>query len=382
MFVILIISKNEDFMNNTVDKKAENTHVMVSDNKKGKHIHIVTHLIGKDEVFQMLALAEAASLPILLEGPPGVGKTNVVTDYAAASHDRTTEEGEKAYQKSVYILETDEGTRSSEVKGRMNMKEFMQNGEWKLIAPITTSSYIIINEIDKANPGLRNAFLGIMNEKILFNGEDKVSCPWNLFVGTCNVIPADEKGNPFWDRFILKMKVERMNMQLMESYFKAGDKNYTKAIDLYIPTKEEIQAVNIPEYKLKAFLDVAYQHLSDRTLTYVPRLVKTASIVYNCRIDAALVKIASIMINETAANTLSKKLTTPEMRAVLDKVDLIPGIKSKDHYERTMNEINLLVSTYTKGGKLGQEQIEEIKSLIEEVEEKVKHRFTKVELVD
>jgi MoxR-like ATPase len=41
---------------------------------------IETGLINKEEVFKMLALAEATGLPTLLVGPPGVGMTKTVVD--------------------------------------------------------------------------------------------------------------------------------------------------------------------------------------------------------------------------------------------------------------------------------------------------------------
>ena len=47
---------------------------------------IKTKLIGKDEVFKVLALGEATKLPVLLLGDPGVGKTQSLLDYAAAKY--------------------------------------------------------------------------------------------------------------------------------------------------------------------------------------------------------------------------------------------------------------------------------------------------------
>lgn len=359
-----------------VRKKEEKTNIEVMESvianaqEKGLDIKVVTHLMGKEEVFKMMALAHAAKLPILLVGEPGVAKTNVVTDYAQSEFDRNTPDGEAAYDKAVYILETDEGTKSAEVKGRLNLKEFIQNGDWSLVTPIADARYVVINEIDKASAGLRNSLLGVMNEKLLFNGEAKIPCKWNLFVATCNEIPKDELGSPFWDRFILKLKVPRMNMGMMENYYKAGDKKYTEQYDFYIPTAKEIENVKIPPSKLKKFLDIAYKDLSDRSLTYVPKLVKIASLVYNCRIDAALVKIASIMIGESAAATLSKNLISPEMKVVFDKIDLIYGFKTENEFNNVMDEINLMVGNFLKSQRLNEEQVEEINQALENAAQK------------
>ena len=354
-----------------MEKTKGTTQIMVDNaSNKGITLHVVTHLMNKEEVFKMLALAHAANLPLLLIGEPGVAKTNAVTDYASAEFDRNTKEGEDEYEKAVYILETDEGTKSSEVKGRLNLREFIQNGDWSLITPIAAAKYVVINEVDKASAGLRNSLLGVMNEKILFNGEAKIPCDWKLMVATCNEIPKDELGSPFWDRFILKMKVERMPMNLVEKYYNNGDKKFTQKMELYIPTSEEIEKVVISPIKLKKFLDVAYKDLSDRTLTFVPKLVKIVSLVYNCRIDSALVKVASIMIGPTAATTLSKNLISAEMKAIYDKMDLLQGMKDQEHFEATVAEINLLVNNFLKSGRLHETDIEEIKQVLSEIEEK------------
>lgn len=79
---------------------------------------IETSLINKEEVFKMLALAEATSLPLLLVGPPGTGKTKTVIEYSKAwlqkSNNTVTNQD---FIDKLYILETDEGTKNSEVKG-------------------------------------------------------------------------------------------------------------------------------------------------------------------------------------------------------------------------------------------------------------------------
>lgn len=340
------------------------------DMKKGQQIDIKTSLMGKEEVFKMMALALSAKLPLLLVGEPGVAKTNTVLDFAASSYDLSTVEGQEQYENDVFILETDEGTKSSEIKGRLNMREFVQNQNWSMNTPAAYAKYVVINEVDKASSGMRNSLLGMMNEKVLFNGESKIPCQWRLFIATCNEIPRDEVGSPFWDRFILKMKVNRMTTNQLEAYYSKGDKKFVNELSLYIPTEEEISSVKVPQHKLKAFLSVAYKDLSDRTLSYVPRLVKIVSLVYNTRIDNALVKVASILVSEVAANTLSKSLITPEMKTIFDKIDMVQGIKDKDHYDTMMEEINLIISNFRKSGKLNDDQILELRDFLQEVESK------------
>jgi len=181
---------------------------------------IDTNLIKKEEVFRILALAEATGLAMLLIGPPGVAKTASVIDYAKAAGNGTLANDE------LFILETDEGTKSTAVKGNIDLEELTLNQKYKVISPITKAKFVVINEVDKASASLRNSLLGVMNEKVLFNGKDAVPCDWNVFVATCNKIPEDEIGSPFWDRFMITFEVERVRQSDIMDYYSKGACSY------------------------------------------------------------------------------------------------------------------------------------------------------------
>ena len=78
---------------------------------------IETSLINKEEVFKMLALAESTGLPLLLVGDPGVAKTKTIIEYAKAWLNRDGKMSAEDFANKIYILETDESTKASEIKG-------------------------------------------------------------------------------------------------------------------------------------------------------------------------------------------------------------------------------------------------------------------------
>ena len=164
---------------------------------------IKTKLVGKESVFNILALSEATGLPVLLLGEPGVGKTQTLLDYAAAKYQYNRE----AVRKNTFVIELDEGTKTSEIKGRVNMKSLLEDKEYKIDAPIADAKFLLINEVDKGTSGVRNTLLSVMREKALFYGDTIKKCKWEVMAGSCNVIPNDELENPFWDRFVLTEKV-------------------------------------------------------------------------------------------------------------------------------------------------------------------------------
>jgi hypothetical protein len=344
------------------------TPVKIKKNNKSKLLEtrtINSSLIDKEEVFKMLALAEATSLPILLVGKPGTAKTKTVIEYSKAWLQKdNTKVTNTDFMNKLYILETDEGTKSSEVKGLPDLEKLFTENKYETIAPITTADIAVINEVDKASSNIRNSLLGVMNEKFLFNGKHKLPCKWKLFVATCNEIPKDEVSSPFWDRFILKMNVSRISAGQMTKYYGADNKNYQEIIELGIPNKDELANVIVPISKLEKFLEVGYSNLSDRTLTYVPLLTKAVSLIWNISVDKALVKVASIMINNTSASDLQNKLYSTEIKHILNKIETLQSYNSQDALQQALVEIENLTSSYAANGTINQEDVNEIETTL------------------
>lgn len=338
-----------------------------------------TSLMGKEEIFKLLSLAEALQLGILLVGPPGTGKTKIVTDYTKGMFDLTDPDQVNHFNnEGVFMLETDEGTKSSEIKGVVNLEKLVTENKYEIDSHITEADTVIINEVDKASSALRNALLGIMNERVLFNGKEKKKCKWKLFVATCNEIPKDEVGNPFWDRFALKMTVNRLAAGDLVKYYKGGDKNYKTKIKVNVPTREEIEKVVIAPDKLEKFINVAYKNCSDRTLSFVPVMARAISLVYNCSVDKALIKACELLVDKSNAEKLSKELLSPEKRAVMDKVDLIAGMSNEQQIEKSMTEIETMVGNFAAQGKFSKSDINELKQLVEAA--MANHPYYKIEV--
>lgn len=337
----------------------------INKNKLLENRLIKTSLIDKEEVFKMLALAEATSLPILLVGKPGTAKTKTVIEYSKAWLQKDNAVVNNTdFMNKLYILETDEGTKSSEVKGLPDLEKLFTENRYELIAPITTADITVINEVDKASSNIRNSLLGVMNERFLFNGKHKIPCKWKLFVATCNEIPKDEIASPFWDRFILKMNVSRISAGQMTKYYGVDNKNYQENIELGIPNKTELDGLQIPISKLQKFLEVGYSVLSDRTLTYVPILTKAVSLIWNISIDKALIKVASIMINNNAASELQNKLYSPEVKNILNRIETLQSYNSEDSLQQALVEIENLTAGYATNGTINQEDVEEIETTL------------------
>lgn len=336
---------------------------------------INTSLINKREIFRMLALAHTTGLPLLLIGPPGTGKTKVVLDYAKAwlmsgvdtSDPIEMKKAQENFMNKIYILETDEGTKSSEVKGMPDLETLFTQNKYELSTPIADAEIVIINEVDKASSAIRNSLLGVMNEKFLFNGKHKIPCKWKLLIATCNEIPKDEMGSPFWDRFILKQQVNRVQAGDLVKYFAQGGKKFNDNFNLPLPTAAELEVIDIPVPKLEKYLDVAYAKCSDRTITFVPTLTRAVSQIWNENIDKSLVKVAGMMVGSSAGSELQNKLMSQEVKVILTKVEMINSLNTSEQIKTHLAEIETLMTGYTSSGKIDESQAMEIETSIQYV---------------
>jgi hypothetical protein len=306
---------------------------------------IKTKLVGKESVFNILALSEATGLPVLLLGEPGVGKTQTLLDYAAAKYQYNRE----AVRKNTFVIELDEGTKTSEIKGRVNMKSLLEDKEYKIDAPIADAKFLLINEVDKGTSGVRNTLLSVMREKALFYGDTIKKCKWEVMAGSCNVIPNDELENPFWDRFVLTEKVVRVGLDVMKDMWNKGES--TQEIIINVPSKEEVDSCKIDKKLMDKFLAAIYTSASDRTIYQIPRIVQATKLVYSMTDSQAIIKVCELVAPDKLGEVASK-LETKRENNVRSLVSQYSAIVSSGNWAysqlfttQLITEINDLATT-------------------------------------
>ena len=118
--------------------------------------------------------------------------------------------------------------------------------------------------------------------------------------------------------------------------------------------------VEVPIAKMEKYIEVGYRHSSDRTLTFVPSLARAVSFIWDVSIDKALVKTAQIMINQAAGSELQNKLMSPEVKAVMSKVEMLHSYTTNEQLTLAIAEIESLINTYTSKGMMDQSQVQEV----------------------
>jgi hypothetical protein len=324
---------------------------------------IKTKLVGKDELFKVIALGEATRMPILFVGEPGVAKTQTLIDYAAAmsGYDK-----EKA-RKETFVLELDEGTKSSEIKGRVNMKELLVNKDYKIDAPIADARYVLINEVDKGSSAVRNTMLSVMREKALFLGSEIRQCKWQLFAGSCNVIPDDELENPFWDRFLITYTVDRIkSTDMWNKVWGKPGKQYE--IPINIPDNSEIDAESLDSKMMIIFGKEIQKEVSDRTMVAVPVITKAVKLIWGLP-DAEAIMKACELVCPQKAQVLSSKLEDPAIVSIKTKIKDISSITEPDLLVQSINGIESEISQL-KSNPSYKGQADQLKSVLKDTMEK------------
>jgi len=292
---------------------------------------IKTRLVGKDELFKVIALGESTQKPILLVGVPGVAKTQSLIDYAAAMYNYDKD----ATRENCFILELDEGTKSSEIKGRVNMESLLVDKKYKIDAPVADAGYVLINEVDKGSSAVRNTMLSVMRERALFLGSEIRQCNWKLFAGSCNIINKDEEDAPFWDRFLIKYTVDRV--KLMDIASKVW-LNKRMEVAINIPERSDLDAESINGNMMKIFLKCIYKHVSDRTAVAVPELVKGIKMIWGYSDAEAIMKCCEFVCPEVH-NDLSGKLEDPAIASIKSKIKNISTIADQDLLIQNLNNV-------------------------------------------
>lgn len=315
---------------------------------------IKTSLYGKEEMFRIIALGEVTRLPILFVGVPGVAKTAVLMDYAEAMYN-----GDKNMIKlNTFILELDEGTKNSEIKGRPDMKSLLEDKRYIVDAPIADAEYVLINEVDKGSSGVRNTLLSVMREKALFLGHEVRDCKWKLFAGSCNEINKDNADAPFWDRFLIKFKVERVSVETMFDSWNGSPVEF----ELNIPNYEEVQKCALNMSKMHKFVAYIHADVSDRTIYQLPNLVKSIKLIWEIG-DAQAIAKACELVAPVHVQGVIGVIEDKRVSAIKTKIGQISGMSDMDQLALFMKDMDKSIKSIMND-KSCAEDIDEIKQML------------------
>src|SRR6266487_2112166 len=163
--------------------------------------------VNKQEIIDLMCIAAIAQEPLLLIGPPGTAKSDLVVKFKDALG---IEQGDYF----EYMLTR--FTEPSEIIGAIDIKE-LRDGKYirKKEGKLPTARIAFLDEIFKSNSAILNILLTIINERKFY--QDGVPQPVRLRVlfAATNEIPEQSELAALKDRFCLKAE----SRSVQESHF-------------------------------------------------------------------------------------------------------------------------------------------------------------------
>ncbi len=154
------------------------------------------HFVDKQPLIDLMTVAAVAQEPLLLVGPPGTAKSDLVIKFK----DALGIDGSDYFE---YLLTR--FTEPSEVLGPIDINE-LRSGRYirRERGKLPTARLVFLDEIFKASSAILNALLTVINERKFYQDGAPVPVKLKILFAATNEIPEHSELGALKDRFCLK----------------------------------------------------------------------------------------------------------------------------------------------------------------------------------
>lgn len=238
--------------------------------------------VGKDEIIDLLGISLVAKENAFLLGPPGTAKSAIVRSLSKRI------DGGKNFE---YLLTR--FTEPNEIFGPFDIRK-LKEGELvtNTDGMMPEASMVFLDEIFNANSAILNSLLLALNERIFRRGKETRKLPVLMFVGASNILPEDEALNALLDRFLVRIKCDYANPDLLHEVLLAGWKlENTSANDMLTITADEIRTLQAECRKVsldnirQQYVDIVHSlrntgiKVSDRRAVKLQNLIAASAVM-------------------------------------------------------------------------------------------------------
>ena len=155
------------------------------------------YFVNKQQIIDLMTVAAVAQEPLLLVGPPGTAKSDIIVKFKDALKVTDGEYFE-------YLLTR--FTEPSEVFGPIDISElrsgkYLRRAEGKL----PTARIVFLDELLKANSAILNSLLTVINERKFYQDGQPVPVKLRFLFAATNELPDNAELAALKDRFCIKV---------------------------------------------------------------------------------------------------------------------------------------------------------------------------------
>lgn len=234
----------------------------------------------RDELIEGAICAILTSNHVIIIGPPGTAKSQLANDLCS----RIT--GANYFQWLLTKFTTPE-----EIFGSISLKG-LENDEYRRVTTnkLPESHIAFLDEIFKSSSSILNSLLTVINERVYFNGTEKINTPLITLFGASNELPTDEDElDALYDRFLVRFVVGYIeeDFRFLKMIQGRDDKNEPTTFSLQelSKLKEKVIRVEIPQAVYKILLRIRKElnakgiSLSDRRYKSSVSLIKAKAFI-------------------------------------------------------------------------------------------------------
>ncbi|MBL4844814.1 MAG: MoxR family ATPase [Planctomycetes bacterium] len=178
---------------------------------------LARYFIQKQELVDVMTVCTIAQEPLLIVGPPGTAKSDLVTKFCQAL-------GLAEGDYFEYMLT--KFTEPSELIGPIDLAK-LKEGQYvrKVDGKLPMARVAFLDEIFKSNSAILNTLLTIVNERKFYQDGRPTPVRIKMLFAATNIVPEHEELGALRDRFALKVESSPVKDQYMDGLLEKGVQN-------------------------------------------------------------------------------------------------------------------------------------------------------------
>lgn len=173
---------------------------------------IKQHFVNRDEVIDLLGIGALCREHVLVIGPPGTAKTQLLNRFA----------GLLDTSPFTYLLTR--FTEPAEIFGPIDVQLFRSENVFKVnvAGKLPEARIAFLDEVFQGSSAILNTMLTLINERTFHNGLTNLKTPLIMLVGSSNDMPDDPVLAAFSDRFLLRSTLEYVGDDQLDDVLQLG----------------------------------------------------------------------------------------------------------------------------------------------------------------